>query len=469
MADYDLAVIGGGSAGLVAARFGADVGARVVLLERDRIGGDCTWTGCVPSKTLLQAGRVAHYVREAGQFGITPHQPDVDLAAVMDRVKATIESVYSHETPEGLRQRGIDVCFGEASFIDRNTLQCGGRTISARRVIIATGARPIIPDIPGLNETPFVTYADVFDVEHLPRRLVVLGGGPIGVELAQAFRRLGSEVTIFEAQDRLLPGADPEASVAIAGCLENEGLALRLRTAVEGAARRDDGVALTSGGVEYLADLLLVATGRCPELAGMGLDRVGVELDGPRISVNSRLQTSVPSIYAAGDAASPIQFTHYAGFQGYAAARNALFPGRTQGEKAGVPWLVFTDPEVGQVGITEAEVRERGETVEVHRIPMEEVDRAQTTGQLQGFIKVVSRPKGRIIGAVAVAGNAGAIINELALAIGKGVTLSELATTIHAYPTFGSGLQQFSSDAVMKSLKGGLRGRLLRAIARRGG
>lgn len=469
MADYDLAVIGGGSAGLVAARFGADVGARVVLLERDRIGGDCTWTGCVPSKTLLQAARVAHYMSDAGDFGLTAHQPEVDLAAVMARVKTTIESVYSHETPELLRQRGIDVCFGEASFIDRNTLQCGDRTISARRVIIATGARPIIPDIPGLNETPFATYADIFDLEHLPRHLAVLGGGPTGVELGQAFRRLGSEVTIFEARDQLLPGADPEASVAIAGCLETEGMGLRLGTAVEGAARRGDGVAVVSGGVEHLADLLLVATGRRPELAGLGLDRVGVELSGPRISVNSRLQTSVRSIYAAGDSASPIQFTHKAGFQGYAAARNALFPGGVEGEKTGVPSLVFTDPEVGQVGVTEAEARERGGRVMVHRIPMAEVDRAQTTGQTQGFIKVVSRPRGRIIGGVAVAGNAGAIINELALAISQGVTLSELATTIHAYPTFGSGLQQLSSDAVMKSSKGRLKGRLLRAIARHGG
>lgn len=465
---YDLVVIGGGSAGLVAARFGADMGARVALMERDRIGGDCTWTGCVPSKTLLQAGRVAHYMREADRFGLTAHAPEVDLGRVMARVKATIESVYSHETPDSLRQRGIDVYFGDASFIDPQTVSCGDRRISARNVIIATGARPVIPAIPGLSDTPFVTYADIFEVQQLPRRLAVLGGGPIGVELGQAFQRLGSDVTILEGQDRLLPIADPDASAVIAACLENEGVKLRTGVAVESVASRGVGVNLVVDGVDHEVDLLLVATGRRPDLEGLGLDRAGVELSGPRVKVNSRLQTSTSSIYAVGDAASILQFTHYAAFQGYAAARNALFPGGVGGDQEGVPWLVFTAPEVGQVGVTEAEAQERGETIEVHRIEMEDVDRAQTAGETQGFIKILSKPNGRIVGGVAVAGNAGAIINELALAIGQKVTLSQLATTIHAYPTFGSGLQMLSSEAVMRRARHGWKGRLLGAIASRG-
>ncbi|MGI8610603.1 MAG: dihydrolipoyl dehydrogenase family protein [Candidatus Dormibacteria bacterium] len=466
---YDLAVIGAGSAGLVAARFAADVGARVALLERDRIGGDCTWTGCVPSKTLLQAASVAHNMREAARFGLTAHLPGVDLAQVMARVKAAVDSVYSHESPEELRQQGIDVYFGDVSFIDRQTLRCADRTISTRKTIIATGARPVVPDIPGLSLIPFVTYAGIFEVEHLPRRLAVLGGGPIGVELAQAFQRLGSEVTIFESQDRLLPMADPEAAAVLARCLQNEGVSVRIGTPVASAAPRAGGAILLAGGGEHEADLVLVATGRRPDHSGLQLERMEVDMSGPRVKVNSRLQTSVPSIYAAGDAASIVQFTHYAGFQGYAAARNALFPGRVLGEREGVPWLVFTEPEVGQIGMTEAEARKSGARVEVHRLAMENVDRAQTIGRTQGFVKVVSRPTGRIIGGVAVAANAGAIINELALAISQRVTLGELATTIHAYPTFGSGLQQLASDAAMQRSKRGWRAGLLKSIARRGG
>lgn len=461
-------VVGGGSAGLTAARFGADVGARVALLEREHIGGDCTWTGCVPSKTLLRSATVAHNMANAGRYGLTPCPPEVELAPVMAHVRATIQAVYAHETPETLRQRGIDVHLGEASFIDPHTLRCGDTTVSARRVVVATGARPTTPAIPGLRDAPFVTYSGIFDVDHLPPRLAVLGGGPIGVELGQAFQRLGSQVTIFDQQARLLPAADPEASEVLAKCLENEGMTLRLGVAVQSVARAGGGVVVRAGGVDQESDLLLVATGRLPVLEGLALDRAGVETSGPRIRVNGRLQTSVPTIYAAGDVASDVQFTHYAAFQGYAAARNALFPGGVRGQHEGVPWVAFTDPEVGHAGTTEVEARGRGEAVRVDRIPMQLVDRAQTTGQTQGFIKVVSRPGGRVIGGVVVAADAAALTNELALAIRQRMKLGRLATTIHAYPSLGTGLQQLASDAAMQLSTRAWRSSLLRAIARRG-
>jgi pyruvate/2-oxoglutarate dehydrogenase complex dihydrolipoamide dehydrogenase (E3) component len=363
-------------------------------------------------------------------------------------------------------QQGIEVAFGAASFVDEETIAIGDRHVSSRHFVVCTGSEPIVPSLPGLAQTPFLTYKDVFSLKAFPRRLLVLGSGPIGAELAQAFGRLGSEVVLVEAADRLLPIADPDASAVLRDRFTREGVEVFVRTAVDHVEESGDGIALTAAGRRIEGDALLVAVGRRPRLDGLNLDRAAVAFTEDGISVDSKLRTSNPRIYAAGDAAGSMQFTHYAGWQGYVAARNALFPGAMRGKREGVPWVVFTDPAVGQVGLTEEEARHRGWNTEVLRLPLERIDRAQTTGELEGFIKLVTR-NDTLVGATVVAPVAGEVINELALAIQSKVTLRQLSSTIHVYPTYGIGIQQLASHATIAGFVRGWQGRLLRRLMRR--
>lgn len=468
MADsYDLVVIGAGSTGLSAASTAAQLGARVALVERDRVGGDCTWTGCVPSKALLAAAKVARQMRRADAFGLPPADLPVDLALVMAQVRGAIQRVYQFETPAALAEEGIAVFSGAARFLDPRRLAVDERTLTARRFLICTGARPFIPPIPGLAEIPHLTYETIFDLQELPRRLLVLGGGPIGVELAQAFQRLGSTVTLFEQADRILPVVDSDASAALAEQLTAEGMRLLTGGVVERIAARDGAIAATVAGQVHVGDVLLVAVGRRPYVAELDLARAGVAYSAKGISVDHRLRTSQHHIYAAGDVTGSFQFTHYAGWQGFVAARNALLPGATHGTRPTVPWVVFTDPEVAQVGLAEHEARAQDQHVRVHRWPIERIDRAQTAGESRGFLKLIARSNGTLIGATVVAGMAGELINELALAIERRLTLGDLAATIHPYPTYGFAIQQASAKATIARLTGGWRGRLLAALTRR--
>jgi pyruvate/2-oxoglutarate dehydrogenase complex dihydrolipoamide dehydrogenase (E3) component len=463
---YDLVVIGAGSAGLVAAPFAGAVGAKVLLVEKDRIGGDCTWTGCVPSKALIHTAGIVHSLREAAALVGQASTPTPDAGRIMERVRAAIDGVYAFETAEALAGQGVEVAFGTAHFVDTDTIAIGDRRITGRHIVICTGAEPVIPPIPGLARTPFLTYKDVFSLTAIPRRLLVLGSGPIGAELAQAFGRLGSKVSLVEAADRLLPIADAQASAVLRDRLTREGVEVIVRAPVEHAEAAGDAIALTAARTRIEADALLVAVGRRPRLEGLNLERAGATFTEDGISVDSRLRTSNPRIYAAGDAAGSLQFTHYAGWQGYVAARNALFPGAMRGKREGVPWVVFTDPEVGQVGMTEEQARTHGGRTEVLRLPLERVDRAQTTGELDGFIKLITR-NDTLVGATVVAPVAGEIINELALAIQSKATLRQLSSTIHVYPTYGIGIQQLASHATIAGFARGLQGRLLRGLMRR--
>jgi len=466
--EYDLIVIGAGSAGLTAARFGARVGATVLLVERDRVGGDCTWTGCIPSKTLLHAAKVAHLIRGAEMFGISAAEVRVDFPRVMGQVKAVIDQVYRFESPGRLEAEGIGLLKGEARFVDKNTIDVSGRRVKANRFVIATGADPVLPPIQGLAETPYLTYETVFDLAALPTHLLVLGAGPVGIELAQAFLRLGSRVTVLEEEDRILPIADPEAVEVLARGLVAEGMQIktgyRMHRLLSSAAR----VVASSAGTNVEGDALLVAVGRKPRLDRLDLQRIGVEVNGKpaRIKVDDHLRTTAPTIYAAGDVTGSFQFTHYAGFQGFQAARNALLPGVSKGVQATVPWVVFTDPEVGQVGVTEAEARRRSDRVRVHRWPMARVDRAQTQAATEGFIKIVTEPDGTVLGATIVASLADPMVNELAVAMAGGIKLSRLASTIHAYPTYGFGIQQLAAEDALTKATSGLKGKLLRGLAR---
>jgi len=465
-AAFDLVVIGAGSAGLVAAPFASSVGAKVLLVEKDRIGGDCTWTGCVPSKALIHTAGIVRCMRDAVALVGSASAPTLDAGRIMKRVRAAIDGVYAFETADALREQGIDVAFGAARFVGKDTIAIADRHVTSRHFVVCTGAEPTVPSIAGLAQTPFLTYREVFSLKTIPHRLLVLGSGPVGAELAQAFGRLGSEIVLVEAADRLLPIADPDASAVLWDRFTREGVEVFVRAPVDHVEETGDGIALTAARARIEGDALLVSVGRRPRLDELNLERAGVAFTEDGISVDSKLRTSNPRIYAAGDAAGSIQFTHYAGWQGYVAARNALFPGAMRGKREGVPWVVFTDPEVGQVGLSEEEARDRGWRTEVLRLPLERIDRAQTTGELDGFIKMVTR-NGILVGATVVAPVAGEIINELALAIQSKATLRQLSSTIHAYPTYGIGIQQLASHATIAEFTRGWRGRLLRRLARR--
>ncbi len=465
-AAYDLVVIGAGSAGLVAAPFASAVGAKVLLVESDRIGGDCTWTGCIPSKALIHTAGIVHSLRDAVALAGGVSAPTLDAGRIMERVRAAIDGVYAFETADALAKQGVEVAFGAARFVGKDTIAISDRRVTSRRFVVCIGAEPIVPSIPGLAQSPFLTYKDVFSLKALPRRLLVLGSGPTGAELAQAFIRLGSQVVLVEAADRLLPIADPSASAVLSDRFTREGVAVFVRSTVDHVEQTGDGIVLSAAGARIEGDALLVAVGRRPFVDGLNLQQAGVAFTEEGISVDSSLRTSNPRIYAAGDVAGSPQFTHYAGWQGYVAARNALFPGAMRGKRDGVPWVVFTDPEVGQVGLTEEDSRHRGWRIEVLRLPLERVDRAQTTGELDGFIKLVIR-RDTLVGATVVAPVASEVINELALAIQSKATLRQLSSTIHVYPSYGIGIQQMASHATIAEFVRGWQGRLLRRIMRR--
>ena len=468
--DYDLIVIGGGSAGLTAARFARQLGLSVAVVEKYRIGGDCTWTGCVPSKALLKAAAVAHEIRNAGKYGLREQQPDIDLGPVMSRVKAVIGRIYHAESPDALRAEGIDVVIGPARFLDVRTIAVDGRELTARRFLICTGARPAVPPIPGIETVGYLTYETVWDHGVLPERLAIVGAGPVGCELAQAFNRFGSSVTLVEAADRVLPLDDPETSKVIGRVLAEEGVDVRVGDGVASAEKAKDGVRLSlagGGGVE--ADAVLLAVGRSANLEGLHLESAGVAHDHRGITVTSHLRTSRRNIYAAGDCIGGYQFTHYAAYQGFLAVRNAFLPLNQRAVLPYVPWAAFTDPEAAQVGLTEAQARERyGAGVATGRFPLSKVDRAATDGATDGFIKLVYRPDGRLLGATVVAPHAGEMIHEFAVALDRKLKLADLARTIHVYPTYGMGVQQLATDLTVERLLSGRAGRLARKLARWG-
>ncbi len=429
---YDLVVIGAGAAGLGAARAGVAAGARVLLVTEGPPGGDCTFTGCVPSKTLI----------EAAARGL----PFADAAR---RIRDAIAAIAATEDAAALRGEGIDVRRGAARFTAPGRVEVDGTVLSAGRTVIATGARPAVPAVPGLTETPYLTNETVFDLPEVPRSLAVLGGGPIGCELAQAFARLGSRVTIVEAADRLLATEEPDASRVIADVFAREGIDVRLGARVVKAGTDLTGAAWLSldCGADITADRLLVATGRRPVTDGLALDRAGVLLDdGGHIVTDDHLATTAEGVYAAGDVTGRMPFTHAAFAMGRLAAGNALSRRRRRYDATATPWVTFTDPEVARVGITEAAAVRGGR---VAHLPMSEMDRAVTAGRTDGFITLIAGPRrllrhlggGRIVGATIVAARAGEMIHEPALAMAANMFTGRLAEATHAYPTWSYGIQ----------------------------
>jgi len=445
--DFDLAVLGGGTAGLTAAVLGTELGASVVLVERERTGGDCLWTGCVPSKGLIESAGLVHRMRHAEDVGLPPTAPDVDLTAVLSRVRAVQAHLEPHDSPERLAGLGVEVVADSARFLAPRRLALAGsaRVLAARAVLVATGSQPLLPPIDGLAATEPLTTDTVWDIKALPERLVVLGGGPVGCELGQAFARLGSHVTIVEMAEHLLPTEDPEAGRLIGERFAVEGITVHTRTPAVAVTRGASGVRLTlrapTGEVTVEGDEVLVALGRRPRTAGLALDAAGIRTgrDGS-VTVDRRMRTNVRGVYAAGDVTAQLPFTHVAAYQAGVASLNALLSVRRSVDYRAVPYAVFTDPEVAHVGLNEPRARARwGTRAVVARHDYRDVDRAVTAATPYGFAKLVGDPRGRLVGATVAAPAAGEVIGELAALVARKAKVGDVFRTVHPYPTFALG------------------------------
>ncbi|MEC9358705.1 MAG: FAD-dependent oxidoreductase [Pseudomonadota bacterium] len=444
--DRNLIVIGAGSAGLVAAFIAAAVRAKVTLIERDRMGGDCLNTGCVPSKALIRSSRYAAQLKEGANYGFRDVAGQADFKAVMQRVRDVVREIEPHDSVERYSELGVDCVRGEARIVDPWTVEVEGRRLTARDIVVATGAAPFVPPLPGLEAVPYLTSENLWDLDELPPRLIVLGGGPIGCELSQAFARLGSQVSQVEMAPQLMPREDEEVAEQVRARFEAEGVqvltgtkALRVETGGESPVL----VCEDGGGEKRLPfDRILVAVGRAARLRGFGLEELGVR-SGRTLEVNEFLQTNFPNIYACGDVAGPYQFTHTASHMAWYTAVNSLF-GPVLGLRGGkfkvdysvIPWATFTEPEVAHVGLNEREAREQEVEYEVTRYELSELDRAIAEGDKAGFVKVLTVPgKDRILGATIVGAQAGELIAEFVLAMRQGLGLNKLLSTIHIYPT----------------------------------
>ena len=439
---YHLVVIGAGTAGLVTAMGAAGLGAKVALVERHLMGGDCLNFGCVPSKALLRAARAAASVKNAAQFGVqVPGGVQIDFGDVMQRLRRLRAGISRHDSAERFRQAGIDVFIGSARFESSNTISVGDARLKFKKAVIATGARPVVPTIPGIVETGFLTNETVFSLTELPRRLAVIGAGPIGCELAQAFARLGSRVCLFEPSDHVLKREDADAAAIVQNALLRDGIELLTHATISGVSKADAGKLVTfqqhGQSRQIEVNEVLIGAGRAPNIDGLNLEGVGVQSDSQRgVQVNDFLRTTNPHIYAAGDVCSAFKFTHSADFQARIVIRNSLFLGRAKNSSLTIPWCTYTEPEIAHVGLSEQEATARGIAITTLIQPLSGVDRAVLDGEDDGFVKVhLKAGTDQILGATIVAAHAGDMISELSVAMVNGIGLGKLANVIHPYPT----------------------------------
>jgi pyruvate/2-oxoglutarate dehydrogenase complex dihydrolipoamide dehydrogenase (E3) component len=461
---YNAVVIGGGPGGLVAAAGLAGLGARVALVERDRMGGDCLNTGCVPSKALIASARVAHLRRHGAGFGLPDTDPTVDITRVFHRMRERRHHLSHHDSVERFEGLGVHVYHGQpGKFVSPHVVQAGEHELHADYFVIATGARAAVPPITGLKETPHYTNETFFDeVSEAPASLGILGGGPIGLEMAQAMGRLGVPVTVMQTRDRILTVEDPDAAAVLHQVLQGEGVDLlpghTAREVVPGPVSlgpRSVRVTLddkaTGNTVKREFGALLVAVGRVPNVEGLGLDKVGIDHDRQGIKVDASLRTTHKHIFAIGDVATALKFTHVADSQARTVVRNILIPWKPARFDTGViPWCTYTDPECAHVGHNETSATAAGLSYKVHRFQLDQLDRAVLEEQTEGFVKVLADGKGRILGATVVAPGAGDWIHEYVTAMRFGLALPALSGMVHAYPTFGEASRR-PADAFMKS------------------
>ncbi len=450
---YNLVVIGAGTAGLVTAAGAAGLGAKVALIERELMGGDCLNVGCVPSKALISAARVARTVRQADEFGIDVSAgTTADFGRVMERMRRLRARISPNDSAARFRDLGVDVFLGGGRFTGANTIQVNDQTLHFKKAVIATGARASAPPIPGLDQVPYLTNESVFSLTELPKRLGIIGAGPIGCELAQAFVNLGSEVLLVESADGLLPLEDADASEIVRKSLQRDGVKL-LCCGKELKLRREDGeirLSVASQGQQYdeAVDQLLVSAGRAPNVQNLGLETVGVEFDlRTGVRVNDRLQTTNPDIFAAGDVCSKFKFTHAADFMARIVIQNALFKGRAKASALTIPWCTYTSPEIAHVGLYEKDAKAQGIEIDTYIQHFADIDRAILASETEGFVKVHTK-KGtdRILGATIVATHAGDLISEITLAMTHGLGLKKLGSTIHPYPTQAEAIRKLGDQ-----------------------
>ena len=437
----DICVIGGGSGGLSVAAGAAQMGAKVILIEKGKMGGDCLNYGCVPSKALIAAGHAAQTVRTSGKFGVNGHEPEIDYLKVRDHIRSVIAAIEPNDSVERFESLGVQVIQGAASFISPTEVEAAGQRIKARRFVIATGSSAAVPPIPGLADVPFLTNETVFNLAERPDHLIVIGGGPIGVELAQAQRRLGVRVTLLE-MFKVLGKDDPDVTEVVRQRILEEGITVQEGIRIVGVARKGNAisVAIEKDGEHQIVEgsHLLVAAGRRANVNGLGLKAAGVEYSPKGIEVDQRLRTSNKRIFAIGDVAGGFQFTHVAGYHAGIVIKNALFKLPAKVDNKAVPWVTYTDPEIAHVGLTEAQAREtHGDSVQALRWSFEENDRAQAERETEGLVKVVVGKRGVILGASIVGARAGELLQPWILAISQGLKIGAMANLIAPYPTLG--------------------------------
>ncbi|WP_234572090.1 dihydrolipoyl dehydrogenase family protein [Rhodohalobacter sp. 614A] len=459
---YDSAVIGGGAAGLTAAGISANFGAKTIMIEKDRLGGDCTWTGCVPSKTLIKTASVLHLAKEAEKFGLKFDLRSVDTKEVMKHVDQVRREVYEDaDKPEIFEEMGIDVEFGEASFVDDHTLKIllmtgEEKTITAKYFFICTGAKASVPPISGLENVNYLTNESLFEIDDLPSKLVIIGAGPIGTEMAQSFQRLGTDVHVLDMAPRILMNDDPDLTEMLMDQLKSEGVKYYMNVSVNQVEQNGKGVRIHYSSHKKTfsieADAILLATGRSPNHHSLNLDAAGVKFGKKGISVNEKCRTNQRHIYAIGDVTGEYQFTHMSEHMAKVATSNALIKVPMKIDRKHVPWVTYTDPELGHIGATEKELKDRGESFEVYRFLFSKMDRAITDGNSTGLIKVYAKKwSGKILGASILGAHAGEMISQYALAMKNGVSLREFADTIHPYPSYGLGARRAADQWYIKN------------------
>src|SRR6266480_1400051 len=467
MAKYDMAIIGGGSGGLTAARVASVLGANVLLVDKERLGGDCLNYGCVPSKSLIHVARIVQKARESASLGLMSANLRVNMAKVSEYVQGVIDRVAEGEK---VYTEGVTVKFGQITFKSATELVLNGEIFTSRNTLIATGSRPVMLRVEGLEEVGYLTNEGAFDLMNLPSSIVIVGGGPVGVELSQAFERLGAKVTIIQGPDRILPREDPEVSDAVARVLISEGVNIVTNARFVKAGRNGNKkVVIARQGDQLLnfeADEIILALGRQPNVEGLNLEAAGIKYDEKGIKVDEYLQTSASNILAIGDVIGGYLFTHVAVYQAGVAVRNALVPvGKKKVDYRVVPWCTFTDPEAARVGLTPEDAEKQYKQVRIVKFPWAEIDRAQAENETTGFIKLVlAGKKDEIVGAHMVGARAGEMLGEMALAMQHNLTLNDILGTIHVYPTMNTGIQQASFEAYLESTAAANNRRIVRTV-----
>ena len=462
---FDVLVVGGGTAGLVTASGCARLGRRVALVERAALGGDCLWTGCVPTKSLVASAKLLHQIRNSTAFGLEPLHTRAGPRAIMESMRERRRLISRHDDPEKFRKLGIEVIEGNATLTTANVVEVNGRQLTAKDIVLATGSRTAVPPVDGLEEHGYLDHASFLDRDDFPRSLLILGGGPIGIEFAQLFRRFGCDVVVVEMADEIIAKEDAEVVAAVRAILREEGVEIRTGWGAK-SVRVEDGKKVVrietqrGDSAELRVDEIFVASGRRGNTEGFA----GLKMNKSYVAVDKYLQTSQPRVWACGDVHGGLQFTHVAAYEAVKLVRNMLFPGKSAVGYEHVPWALYTDPEVGHIGMTEAEAREKAGGVRVYRVDMDDVDRAVVDRASRGFVKFVCDKRGRILGAHALATHASTLIEEIVVARKKGMKIGQLASLVSSYPSLADAVQK-SAALYYQGLAGGWLGSLARRVA----